>query len=61
MIFIVKDQDEIYSARETGRITVVDAMVIVLCLDQPTSVKVRKAEKIRNRYNQVPHLTQDTT
>ena len=24
------------------------------------SVKVRKGEKIRNRYNQVPHLTQDT-
>ena len=23
--------------------------------------KVRKAAKIRNRYNQVPHLTQDTT
>ena len=23
--------------------------------------KVRKVEKIRNRYNQVPHLTQDTT
>ena len=23
--------------------------------------KVRKATKIRNRYNQVPHLTQDTT
>ena len=24
------------------------------------SMKVRKAAKIRNRYNQVPHLTQDT-
>ena len=23
--------------------------------------KVRKAAKFRNRYNQVPHLTQDTT
>ena len=23
--------------------------------------KVRKVAKIRNRYNQVPHLTQDTT
>ena len=23
--------------------------------------KIRKAAKIRNRYNQVPHLTQDTT
>ena len=23
-------------------------------------MKVRKREKIRNRYNQVPHLTQDT-
>ena len=27
----------------------------------PTLVKVRKVAKIRNRYNQVPHLTQDTT
>ena len=26
-----------------------------------TEFKVRKAAKIRNRYNQVPHLTQDTT
>ena len=25
------------------------------------SIKVRKVAKIRNRYNQVPHLTQDTT
>ena len=24
-------------------------------------VKVRKEAKIRNRYNQMPHLTQDTT
>ena len=24
-------------------------------------IKVRKAAKIRNQYNQVPHLTQDTT
>ena len=24
------------------------------------SMKVRKEAKIRNRYNQVPHLTQDT-
>ena len=24
-------------------------------------VKVRKVAKIRNRYNQVPHLTQDTS
>ena len=24
------------------------------------TMKVRKREKIRNRYNQVPHLTQDT-
>ena len=24
------------------------------------SMKVRKGAKIRNRYNQVPHLTQDT-
>ena len=24
-------------------------------------VKVRKVAKIRNRYNQLPHLTQDTT
>ena len=25
------------------------------------SIKVRKKAKIRNEYNQVPHLTQDTT
>ena len=25
------------------------------------SIKVRKTAKIRKRYNQVPHLTQDTT
>ena len=25
------------------------------------SLKARKAAKIRNRYNQVPHVTQDTT
>ena len=28
---------------------------------QSPKYKVRKAAKIRNRYNQVPHLTQDTT
>ena len=26
-----------------------------------SDAKVRKVAKIRNRYNQVPHLTQDTT
>ena len=25
------------------------------------SIKVRKLAKVRNRYNQVPHLNQDTT
>ena len=25
------------------------------------AIKIRKAAKIMNRYNQVPHLTQDTT
>ena len=25
-----------------------------------SNMKVRKKEKIRNQYNQVPHLTQDT-
>ena len=25
------------------------------------NIKVRKTAKIRNQYNQVPHLTQDTT
>ena len=39
MIFIVKGQDEIYLARKTDRITVVDAMVIVQDLDQSKSVK----------------------
>ena len=28
--------------------------------DLPEQVKVSKGAKIRNRYNQVPHLTQDT-
>ena len=28
--------------------------------DTQVNFKVRKGEKIRNRYNQVPHLTQDT-
>ena len=27
---------------------------------QPVATKVSKGAKIRNRYNQVPHLTQDT-
>ena len=31
------------------------------CLLTECSIKVRKTAKIRNRYNQVPHLTQDTT
>ena len=39
MILIVKSQDEIYIASETGRITVADAMVIMQGLDQPKSVK----------------------
>ena len=26
----------------------------------PDDIKVSKSAKIRNRYNQVPHLTQDT-
>ena len=30
-----------------------------ICFDN--MVKVRKVAKIRNRYNQLPHLTQDTT
>ena len=30
-------------------------------IDLSKNVKVRKVAKIRNRYNQVPHLTQDTT
>ena len=34
-----------------------------LCLrfDRLNAMKVRKPAKIRNRYNQVPHLTQDIT
>ena len=35
MIFIVKDQDKIYLASETGRITVLGQMVIVQGLDRP--------------------------
>ena len=30
------------------------------CLWAEISIKVSKGAKIRNRYNQVPHLTQDT-
>ena len=29
-------------------------------LTETVSMKVSKGKKIRNRYNQVPHLTQDT-
>ena len=39
MIFIVKGQNEIYLASETGRITVVNAMVRVQGLDKPKSIK----------------------
>ena len=37
----------------------VDALFIVLS-DELCKMKVSKGAKIRNRYNQVPHLTQDT-
>ena len=33
---------------------------LVLIPQKATFVKVSKGAKIRNRYNQVPHLTQDT-
>ena len=32
-----------------------------ILIEKVRIVKVRKMAKIRNRYNQVPHLTQDTT
>ena len=32
-----------------------------VCVRVCLRIKVRKAAKIRNRYNKVPHLTQDTT
>ena len=36
------------------------SMQILLALAPHQSFKVRKKAKIRNRYNQVPQLTQDT-
>ena len=35
--------------------------LVVLYLGHLIMEKVRKVAKIRNRYNQVPHLTQDST
>ena len=32
----------------------------IVCWQTIRSIKVSKVAKIRNRYNQVPHLTQDT-
>ena len=34
---------------------------IVTHINKTSPMKVRKTTKIRNHYNQVPHLTQDTT
>ena len=46
--FITQSLKEIHSGRETGLI------------DTGPLLKVRNRAKIRNQYNQVPHLTQDT-
>ena len=35
-------------------------MIPCLLLSQHIELKVSNGAKIRNRYNQVPHLTQDT-
>ena len=35
--------------------------MLVFSSDCLLTIKVRKVAKIRDRYNQVPHLTQDTT
>ena len=35
-------------------------LVFICCSNLDSSTEVRKKAKIRNRYNQVPHLTQDT-
>ena len=35
-------------------------MIFCVCLDIYIYKKVSKGAKIRNQYNQVPHLTQDT-
>ena len=35
-------------------------MLFILISVAPDIVKVREKAKFRNRYNQVPHLTQDT-
>ena len=34
--------------------------ILILLCQQVTHNKVRKRAKIRNRYNQAPHMTQDT-
>ena len=52
-----------------GYIPEVDATIVSRILDAgkciivlvPDFIKVRKGTKIRNRYNQVPQVTQDTT
>ena len=51
-----------------GYIPEVDATIVTRILDAgkciiisiPDFINLRKRPKIRNRYNQVPHLTQDT-
>ena len=35
-------------------------LVFTCCLNLDSSTEVKKKAKIRNRYNQVPHFTQDT-
>ena len=47
MIFIVKGQDVIYLASETGRIKVVDAIIIVSGLDQLKLAKFTFTSVIR--------------
>ena len=36
------------------------SVLIILVKSCLTAIKVSKGAKIRNRYNQVPHLTKDT-
>ena len=47
--------------QNTRPILDIDAMTNLLNQISILVLKVRKAAKIKNRYNQVPHLTQDTT
>ena len=53
-----KQADIIDASNTTSRY--LDDILNINNVNFDTKVKVSKGAKIRNRYNQVPHLTQDT-